>query len=470
MTLEIKLGKYTLLEEIGRGGYGTVYRALDDALKVERAVKVLHPALVADPTFVERFREEARLVARLKHPHVAPVYDLGEKQGRIFLAMEYLSGGSLKDMLSEDGPMPFERALEVLNQVANALDYAHKENLVHRDVKPGNILFDEKGNAYLTDFGFAKSLASADSSTTMSLTGGVLGTPAYMAPEAWDGEGWTPAADVYSLACVFYEMIMGKALFDGDSPTRLMKQHVIEGARFPEQWPIGVSEGINPIFKKALTRNPDYRFIGIASFINALNEVNKQSLLEEKEETSLQSDKFEQRKKESVFAKINLFKSKSFVIAATTIGFIMIISLLSLIFYSAIYVPKRRAAISTQIIETYAFFTQEAFEKNLTVEAQNWTNTPTATQFIPSDTQTPVILPTDTPAAALAQDERDAQLTATMASLFTQQASNLLTVTPVSTQLPSTSFADDVGMPGLLVLMGAMILIIFLARRLRTTK
>ena len=136
MTLDIKLGKYTLLEEIGRGGYGTVYRARDDALLIERAVKVLHPALVADPSFIERFREEARLVARLKHPNIAPVYDLGEDQGRIYLAMEHFSGGSLKDVLIKDGSMPFSRALEELHQVASALDYAHKQDLVHRDVSP----------------------------------------------------------------------------------------------------------------------------------------------------------------------------------------------------------------------------------------------------------------------------------------------------------------------------------------------
>lgn len=138
MTLDIKLDQYRLIEEIGRGGFGTVYRAIDETLQVERAVKVLHPALVADPSFIERFREEARLVARLKHPHILSVYALGEYQGNFYLVMDYMPGGSLKEVLAEDGPLPFKRALEVLKQIASSLDYAHEQNLVHRDVKPGN--------------------------------------------------------------------------------------------------------------------------------------------------------------------------------------------------------------------------------------------------------------------------------------------------------------------------------------------
>ncbi|MBL7164693.1 MAG: protein kinase [Anaerolineales bacterium] len=273
MTLDIKLGKYTLLEEIGRGGYGTVYRARDETLQVERAVKVLHPELVVDPSFIERFREEARLVARLKHPHILPVYDLGEDQGRFYLAMEYMSGGSLKDLLANEVALPFERSLDVLKQVSDALDYAHGQNLVHRDVKPGNILFDTSGNAYLTDFGFAKSLASADSSTTMSLTGGILGTPAYMSPEAWDGKGWTPAADVYSLACVFFEMLMGKVLYDGETPTLLMKQHVIEGPQLPKEWPAEIPERIDAVFKNALAARPGERCTSARLFARGIENV-----------------------------------------------------------------------------------------------------------------------------------------------------------------------------------------------------
>jgi len=471
VTLDIKLGKYTLLEEIGRGGYGTVYRARDDALLIERAVKVLHPALVADPSFIERFREEARLVARLKHPNIAPVYDLGEDQGRIYLAMEHFSGGSLKDVLIKDGSMPFSRALEELHQVASALDYAHKQDLVHRDVKPGNILFDDQGNAYLTDFGFAKSLASADRSTTMSLTGGVLGTPAYMSPEAWDGEGWTPASDVYSLACVFFEMLMGKPLFDGESPTRLMKQHVIEGPRLPESWPMGVPEGINQVFKKALADIPEARFANMASFVHALNKVKEQPLEKIKQKPPGKSHKDPRREEAQAFTQISKSRNRPFVIAASILGSILILSLVFFILYLTIYLPRRQTAIDAQIAQANMLNTQAAILSNLTEEALNWTATPTEIQITPTASSTPVIVPTDTPAADFAQeDDRGSKLTATMGALFTQQASNLLTVTPISTQLPSTGFTDDVGIPGLLALLGVLILSTFLAFRFRKSR
>jgi len=165
MTLQ-KLGKYELIEELGRGGYGTVYRAREVVLDVERAVKVLHPALVSDPDFIERFRREARTTAKLEHPNIVPVYELDQVGGSYFLVMRYLAGGSLKALLEREGHLPFERALEITRQVAAALDFAHseKEILIHRDVKPGNILFEADGETVrLTDFGFAKALSGANS-------------------------------------------------------------------------------------------------------------------------------------------------------------------------------------------------------------------------------------------------------------------------------------------------------------------
>ena len=277
MNLNIKLGNYTLLQELGRGGYGTVYLARDEALQIERAVKVLHPSLVADPQFIERFREEARLVAQLKHEHIVKVFYMDEEQGHIYLAMEFLAGGSLKDVLGRDGALPYARAVAIFRQITRALDYAHGKNLVHRDVKPGNILLDADGKAYLSDFGFAKSLASADSSTSMSVSGGALGTPAYMAPEAWDGKGWTPAADVYSLACVLVEMLTGRLLFDGGSLSEIVKQHVVEGPRFPDPWPAPEMAAKEVVLRQALAMKSDERFSSAGVFADALASESRKS-------------------------------------------------------------------------------------------------------------------------------------------------------------------------------------------------
>jgi formylglycine-generating enzyme required for sulfatase activity/serine/threonine protein kinase len=292
MNNEPQLGKYILREQLGRGGFGTVYRAHDTVLEVERAVKVLHPALTADPEFVERFRREARLAAKLEHANIVPVYDLDEQAGHYFLAMRYMPGGSLKTMLDQQGALSFERALAILKQIASGLDYAHAQGLLHRDIKPQNILFDRDGNACLSDLGFAKVLTASGTSASFSRSGVMVGTPAYMSPEAWDGEGWTPAADVYSLGCVFYEMLTGKLLFNGESPSKLMKQHIIEGPGFPEKWPEGVPQEVRGVLEKALAKEPKERYAGAGKLAAALEELSvetgdPQLLIAEKKEPEI---------------------------------------------------------------------------------------------------------------------------------------------------------------------------------------
>lgn len=282
MTLEIKLGKYTLIEEIGRGGYGTVYRAYDTMLKVERAVKVLHPALVADPEFIERFKREAQLAAQLEHSNIVPVYDLGEDQGRFFLAMKYMPGGSLKDVLAKEEHIPFDRAVEIASQIAEALGFAHSRGLVHRDVKPGNILLEQDGTARLSDLGFAKALSSANSAS-LSVSGGIVGTPAYIAPEVWEGKETGPATDVYGLACVVYEMITGDTLFEGETPAEFVKKHVFDGPSFPETWPQDVPEGIESVFRIAATSKPEDRYARAEDFSDALRGLMEKTAVDAKD-------------------------------------------------------------------------------------------------------------------------------------------------------------------------------------------
>ncbi len=263
------LGKYTLYESLGRGGYGTVYRAQEPVLQVVRAIKVLHQELLADPQFIERFRLEARTAARLEHPHIVPVYELSQDQGRYFLAMKYMPGGSLKELLEKDGRLAFTRALEITRQVASALEYAHKQGVVHRDVKPANILFDEDRSIRLSDFGFSRAM-QASSSGSISASGGVIGTPQYIAPEIWRGKPATPAADVYSLACVFIEMLTGQVLFNGDSPAEIMTRHILDGPQFPQAWPEGTPAHIEAVLAKALTSRPQERYAGPGEFMAAL--------------------------------------------------------------------------------------------------------------------------------------------------------------------------------------------------------
>lgn len=259
-----KFGRYELLEELGRGGFGTVYKAEDQVLDRIVALKVLHPALMIDPTFLDRFKQEARTAARLDHPNLVQVFDFGESEGNFFITMAYMSGGSLRDLLSREGNLSPERAIQIFQQTAAGLTYAHNKNVIHRDLKPGNILLDENGTARVSDLGFAKVLTNP-SSMTMSVSGGLIGTPAYMAPELWLDQKATKQTDQYSLACILVEMLTGTPLFDGESTPGIMTKH-FQPLKLPEQ----LDDSWRPGLEKALQQTPQDRWDRIEEFTFSL--------------------------------------------------------------------------------------------------------------------------------------------------------------------------------------------------------
>ena len=262
-------GKYEILEELGRGGFGTVYKAQDKVLGRLVAIKVLHPALVVEPSFIERFRQEARIAASLDHPNLVPVHDFSEAEGRYYIAMGFMKGGSLKDLLKKDGPIRKAHSLEIIQQLGAGLSYAHSRNVIHRDLKPGNILFDERGIARVSDMGFAKLLHS-ENSTSMSSSGGLVGTPAYMAPEIWRGKGANAATDVYSLACILVEMLTAEPLFDGESTPEVMFKH-FESLQLPEDLP----QYWKPVIEQALENRTEERIGNVSQFITLLHSADK---------------------------------------------------------------------------------------------------------------------------------------------------------------------------------------------------
>jgi len=290
-----QLGKYVLLRELGRGAYGTVYLARDTVLDVERALKVLHPAMLADEVLLERFRREARLAARLEHPHIVTVHDFGEDQGRFYIAMRYMAGGSLKARLEAEGPLPWDEVVRIAEQVAEGLAYAHEQGVVHRDLKPGNILFDERGNAAIGDFGFAKALSGAGGSLSLTASGGMVGTPPYMAPELWKNKGVGPAVDQYALACIVAEMLTGEVLFAGETPPEVMTKHVLEEPPLPETWPEDMPERVEEVLRKALAKEPGERYEDVAAFVSALGEEQKEKGKAGKEVSEKRSVKRQQR-------------------------------------------------------------------------------------------------------------------------------------------------------------------------------
>ncbi len=251
-----KIGRYEILREIGHGGMATVYLAYDPNFQREVAVKVMLREAVDNPTLFQRFLREARTIASLEHPAIVPVYDFGEEDGRPFLVMRYLSGGSLAERIRK-GPFPIAQAAKVLQRIGGALDTAHSKGIVHRDIKPSNILFDQSGEAFLTDFGIAML-----SETTNSLTGSaVLGTPSYMSPEQIRGEGKVDSrTDIYALGIVLFEMLTGKTPFKADTPAQVMMMHLANPApRLPRDRN-DIPESVNNILVRAMAKEPEFRF------------------------------------------------------------------------------------------------------------------------------------------------------------------------------------------------------------------
>ena len=237
MNLEgTRLGKYELHAEIGVGGMGVVYRGYDPTLDRPVAIKILASHLAREEKFVERFMREARAAARLRHPRIVTIYDVGEESGRYYFVMEYLEGRTLSQILHEQGQFSTDDILSILSQLADALDAAHAHGLVHRDVKPANVIVDDQGQVTLTDFG----LVQAARETRLTTTGETIGTPEYMSPEHALGEKVGPPADLYSLAIIAYEMLSGAVPFDADSTPAILHKQVYEpppsiAARRPDQ-------------------------------------------------------------------------------------------------------------------------------------------------------------------------------------------------------------------------------------------
>lgn len=217
-----ELNQYKILEQIGRGGMATVYRANQPSIDRDVAVKVLSKELVdQDESFLDRFYLEVKVISQLQHPHILPVYDFGEFEGQPYIVTAYVSGGTLKELINQ-GPMDLAEILRLLEQLANALDFAHGEGIIHRDFKPGNILLDEQGNTYLADFGLARS-AEADGQLTGSK---MIGTPDYMAPDLSDPDGLTPGVDVYALGITLYQMLTGYVPFQASTPMGVLMAHL----------------------------------------------------------------------------------------------------------------------------------------------------------------------------------------------------------------------------------------------------
>ncbi len=270
---EQPFGKYRVEAEIGRGGFGVVYRAIDSTLDRPVALKILDPLLSRDAQWARRFQQEARVMARLDHPHIVPIYETSNEAGRVYIAMKLIEGGNLATRIEQGGPLPWPETVRIIRQIAGALDYAHEHGIIHRDLKPGNILLGA-GGAVLTDFGLARLVG--ESTLNPTLSGGMVGTWAYIAPEIWNGAKPEARADIYALGCILYEMVTGQVLFGGENVASIIGSHH-KPLLLPTQWPDPVPDGLAAVLHRALHREVASRYATAGTLAMELEQLTEAS-------------------------------------------------------------------------------------------------------------------------------------------------------------------------------------------------
>lgn len=251
------LGQYQIIEPIGSGGTAQIYRAYQPSVKRDVVVKVLSPSFRDEPGFVKRFEQEVDVIAHLQHPQIIPVYDYGEQDGDVYIVMAYMRGGTLADRIDQSqGGLPDEETIRIFSLIAKGLDYAHAKGVVHRDLKPNNILMDEEDNPYLADFGLAKFTEGRIELTNTMMTG----TAAYMAPEiAREGKS-TKRADIYALGIILFEMLTGRLPYEGTTPYKILSAHINQPIPRIRDFRSGLPEAVQQVIDTAIAKNPASRY------------------------------------------------------------------------------------------------------------------------------------------------------------------------------------------------------------------
>jgi predicted Ser/Thr protein kinase len=264
-----QFGAYRVVAPLGEGGMAAVYKAYQANMDRYVALKILPSHLASDPQFVGRFEQEAKMVARLQHTNILPVFDFGEADGYTYIVMPFVETGTLAQLLAK-GPLPLSRICQVVSQVASALDYAHAKGVVHRDVKPTNVLLDQQGNCLLTDFGIAKIV---EGTSIYTQTGAIVGTPAYMSPEQIRGEKLDGRSDIYSLGIILYEMATGRTPFRAETPPAIFVKHLLDPLPPPHLYNANLSEGVERVILKSLSKDRESRFQTAGEMAAALTKV-----------------------------------------------------------------------------------------------------------------------------------------------------------------------------------------------------
>src|SRR6266542_112322 len=248
-------GRYRIVRKLGTGGMANVYLAEDEVLGRRVAIKILNDRHAGDDQFVERFRREAKNAASLSHPNIVSIYDRGEAEGTYYIAMEYLDGRSLKELIVARGPAPIHLAVDYARQILAALRFAHRHGIVHRDIKPHNVLVDGEGRLKVTDFGIARAGASQ-----MTEVGSIIGTAQYLSPEQAKGAPVDQTSDLYSVGVVLYELLTGTVPFNGDTPVEIAIKHLSQVPRPPSELRSQVPHDLDSVVLRALAKDSSERY------------------------------------------------------------------------------------------------------------------------------------------------------------------------------------------------------------------
>lgn len=268
------VGPYKIIEQLGQGGMATVFKAYHAALDRYVALKALHPAFGEDVTFSTRFQREARVVAKLEHPHIVPVYDYAEHEKRPYLVMKYIEGDTLKARLNR-GPLTAQEIEKVVDSVGSALAYAHKQGILHRDIKPSNVLVAKDGEMYLADFGLARIAQSGESTLSSDM---IMGTPQYISPEqAMGKKDLDDGTDIYSFAVMLYEMVVGQVPFSADTPFSIIHDHIYTPLPLPQTINPSVPEPVQRVLLKALAKERADRYANVTELVAAFKEAWRES-------------------------------------------------------------------------------------------------------------------------------------------------------------------------------------------------